>query len=178
MWGEQMSAFRSVTVFVVASWLTLSGCASLPAANVEAQIRELEQHQARAAMARDRNALERIFAPDFRIVNPAGAVADKQVLLQLLTEGAAPYRSAVYETQTVNVYRDSVVTTGLETVVMGQGARAGESVQRRDHACVATHGRWLGAGAAPRDDRGARALAGGQPRRCRWDSRMSPGWPG
>ena len=45
----------------------------------------------------------------------------------LLTAGTSPYRSAVYETQTVNVYGNVVVTTGLETVVPAQGAQAGQN---------------------------------------------------
>jgi uncharacterized protein (TIGR02246 family) len=108
--------------------LALAACATV---SPEAKIRDLEQQQVHAAIAKDRGALERIFAPDFRIINPSGAVATKDELLNLLTAGTSPYRSAVYETQTVNVYGNVVVTTGLETVVMAQGAQAGQSVQRR-----------------------------------------------
>ena len=67
----------------------LAACASMPRASTEAQIRELEQRQVTAAIARDRATLERLFAPDFRLVNPSGAIAGKQELLQLLTEGIA-----------------------------------------------------------------------------------------
>jgi uncharacterized protein (TIGR02246 family) len=108
--------------------LALAACATV---SPEPRIRELEQQQVHAAIARDRGALERIFAPDFRIINPSGAVASKQELLDLLTSGTSPYRSAVYETQTVSVYGKAVVTTGLETVVPAQGAQAGQNVQRR-----------------------------------------------
>ncbi len=109
--------------------LALTACATV---SPEARIRELEQQQARAAIARDRAALDRIFAPGFRVINPSGAVASKEELFKLLLDGATPaYRSAVYETQSVEAFRDVVVTTGLETVVMGQGAQAGQTVQRR-----------------------------------------------
>ncbi len=108
--------------------LALAACATV---SPEAQIRDLEQQQVHAAIAGDRGTLEKIFAPDFRIINPSGAVATKDELLNLLTSGTSPYRSAVYETQTVNVYGNVVVTTGLETVVPAQGAQAGQNVQRR-----------------------------------------------
>jgi uncharacterized protein (TIGR02246 family) len=96
-----------------------------------------------AAIARDRGTLEKIFAPDFRIINPSGAVASREELLNLLTAGTSPYRSAVYETQTVNVYGNVVVTTGLETVVPAQGAQAGQNVQRRiTHVWEKSGGEW------------------------------------
>jgi uncharacterized protein (TIGR02246 family) len=115
------------------AWLLLlgmlGGCATAP--SVETRIRSLEQQQVAAAIARDRTALEQLFAPDFRIINPAGAVASKNELLALLTGGVTPYRSAVYETDAVRVYGDVVVSTGTETVVPAQGAQAGQQVKRR-----------------------------------------------
>lgn len=114
---------------VLATWLT--ACATASPASTEQQIRALEQEQAKAVIARDRGAIERLFAPDFIIINPAGAVADRKVLLDLLMGGTAPYRSATYQTETVRVYADTVVSTGLETVVPATGAQAGQPVQRR-----------------------------------------------
>jgi hypothetical protein len=105
-----------------------AACASL---SPEARIRELEQQQARIAIARDRVAAEKLFAPEFRVINPSGAVATREELFKLLLEGQSPYRSAVYETQTMQVYRDSVVTIGLESVVPNQGPQAGQTVRRR-----------------------------------------------
>ena len=64
--------------------LALAACATV---SPETQIRALEQQQAHAAISRDRGALENIFAPDFRIINPSGAVASKDELLNLLTAG-------------------------------------------------------------------------------------------
>jgi uncharacterized protein (TIGR02246 family) len=110
--------------------VVVTGCATTGAA--DKRIRELEQLQVRAAIARDRATLDQLFAPDFRIVNPAGAVANKEELFKLLVDGAAsPYRSAVYETESVKVYGKVAVSRGLETVVPNQGAQAGQTVQRR-----------------------------------------------
>src|SRR6187551_1598294 len=122
-----MSA-KHLGMLLLAGWL--SACAANPAAT-EQQIRTLEQEQVHAVIARDRAAIERLFAPDFMIINPSGAVADRQVLLDLLVGGEAPYRSGTYQTETVRIYGDTVVTTGLETVVPARGATAGQNVQRR-----------------------------------------------
>jgi hypothetical protein len=120
---------RLLATMLLVACITMTACATV---SPEAQIRDLEQQQAKAAIARDRTALDRIFAPGFRVINPSGAVASKEELFKLLLEGATPaYVSAAYETQSVEVFRDVVVTTGLETVVMGQGAQAGQTVRRR-----------------------------------------------
>lgn len=122
----------------------VAGCASAPRADDVAQrIRALEQQQAQAAIGRDRAALENIFAPDFQIVNPAGAVASKEELLALLLGATSPYRSVVYQTDVVRVYGDAVVTTGLETVVPNTGAQAGQPVRRRiTHVWKREAGQW------------------------------------
>jgi uncharacterized protein (TIGR02246 family) len=112
-------------------------------AGVEEDIRALEQQQVRSALAGDRQALEPLFAPDFRIINPAGAVANKEELLALLTATTSPYKSATYVTEAVRRYRDVVVSTGLETVVPAQGAQAGQNVRRRiTHVWEKRGGRW------------------------------------
>jgi len=121
---------RRAGLLVVLS--VLAGCASAPRTDDVAQrIRALEQQQAQAAIDRNRAALDRIFTPDFQIVNPSGAVASKEELLALLLGGTSPYKSAVYQTDTVRVYRDVVVTTGLEVVVPNTGPQAGQIVRRR-----------------------------------------------
>jgi uncharacterized protein (TIGR02246 family) len=106
------------------------GNAHADAKSVQA-VRDLEQAQARAAIARDRGALEKIFAPDFRVINPSGGVADREELFALLLGAAPAYSSAVYETQQVRDLGDTVITIGLEKVVMAQGPQAGRTVQRR-----------------------------------------------
>jgi uncharacterized protein (TIGR02246 family) len=126
----KIASTPGIVVMLCVAWL--AGCAATPrVGDVERNIRALEQQQAQAAIARDRAALEKIFAPDFQIVNPSGAVASKEELLALLLGGTSPYRSAVYQTDAVRVYRDVVVTTGLETVVPNTGPQAGQQVRRR-----------------------------------------------
>ena len=107
----------------------LAACATTP--STDTQIRDLEQQQVHAALGRDRATLERLFAPDFRVINPSGAVASKEELMKLLIDGVAPYQSAVYATETVKIYGKVAVSTGLETVVPAQGPQAGQQVRRR-----------------------------------------------
>ena len=119
------------TGLLLATFIASAATPRTDAATTEVQIRALEQEQAKAVIARDRGAIEKLFAPDFMIINPSGAVADRKVLLDLLLGNTAPYRSATYQTETVRVYTDTVVSTGLETVVPNSGAQAGQPVQRR-----------------------------------------------
>jgi uncharacterized protein (TIGR02246 family) len=116
--------------------IALGACATVRPAtmrteSVDEQIRALEQRQVHAAQAGDRAALEQIFSPQFRLINPTGAVTSRDELMQLLAGGSRPYQSAVYVTETLRVFGDVVVSTGLETVVPARGAQAGQTVQRR-----------------------------------------------
>jgi hypothetical protein len=49
----------------------------------------------------------------------------------MLSAGPAPYRSGSYVTESVYVYGKAAVSTGIETVIPGQGAQAGRQQQRR-----------------------------------------------
>jgi uncharacterized protein (TIGR02246 family) len=105
-------------------------CSAAP--STEATIRALEQQQVLAATARDRAALEKIFAPEFKIINPSGAVGSREELLNMLaSSGPAPYASALYTTDEVRDYGNLVVSIGRDTVVPNQGAMAGKTVLRR-----------------------------------------------
>ena len=105
--------------------------ASFAAQTTEQIIRGLEQQQVKAAITRDRATLERIFAPDFRIISPNGVVGTRESLLALLTDGPAPYASALYQTDFVRDYGHIAVSVGMDTVVPNTGAMAGKTVLRR-----------------------------------------------
>jgi hypothetical protein len=111
--------------------VSLAGCATTGPRSGEDDVRELEQLQARAAVSGDRAALERIFAPEFRLINPVGAIATRDELLAMLSGGTPPYRAASYVTDMVKPYGRVVVTTGTESVEFGAGAQAGTKQRRR-----------------------------------------------
>lgn len=139
---------------ITAPVLLLAACTALPPAAAptleETILRDIEQQQARAAIAGDRAALERFFAPAFMLVNPSGARVTRAELLALLTGGGTPpYTSATYETEQVMVRGDVAYTVGLETVVFSagvqgmQGAQPGQTVQRRvTHVWERQGGQW------------------------------------
>jgi ketosteroid isomerase-like protein len=126
--------------------LLLAACATVPA-GTDAHIRDLEQQQAKLALAGDRAALDKLFAPGFRVINPSGAVVSKAQLLDVLAgSGPSPYASAVYETQDVAVNGNVAWSVGLETVIFARdalGSRAGQTVQRRiTHVWEKQSGQW------------------------------------
>lgn len=126
--------------------LLLAACATTPA-GTEAGIRELEQQQAKLAIAGDRAALEKIFAPGFRVINPSGAIVTKAELLDVLAGGGpSPYASATYETHDVSINGNVAWSVGLETVIFARdalGSQAGQVVQRRiTHVWEKQQGQW------------------------------------
>jgi hypothetical protein len=142
-----MPTHRIRLVAALSLVLWLPACATTPPAGTEARIRELEQQQASLAIDGNRASLEQLFAPEFRVINPSGAVVPKTQLLDLLAGGGpSPYRSARYETQDVSVNGDVAWSVGLETVVYArdmQGGVAGQTVQRRiTHLWEKQGGQW------------------------------------
>jgi uncharacterized protein (TIGR02246 family) len=130
-------------LFAAALLTLLAACATPRVTNVDAEVRALEQQQVQAALTGDRKTLDRLFAPDFLLVNPAGAVVRKEELLKMLAGGAPPYRSASYVTDTLRSYDKVVVSTGTETVIAASGAQAGQTVQRRiTHVWERDKGAW------------------------------------
>lgn len=135
------------SILLLAQPALLQAAAPAPDA---ARLREIEQQQARAAIAGDRAALEQFFAPAFTLVNPNGARVTRAELLALLTGAApSPYAAATYETEDVTVRGDVAYTVGLETVVFSAdvqgmpGAQPGQKVQRRvTHIWERQDGQW------------------------------------
>lgn len=105
--------------------------AQTDAADVEAEIRDLEQRQVSMALAGQRDELLQLFSPQFRMVNPAGGVANREELLALLAGTSRPYSKATYTTDAVRAWGNVVVTQGTEEVELGSGAQAGQKQLRR-----------------------------------------------
>ena len=122
--------------------LSAGACAATPSAG-EIQVRALEQSQDKAAVAGDMLTLQRLFADDYQMVNPAGQITTREQLLALLTGATHPYRSAVYTTDLVRDLGSVIVTIGREDVVPNQGAQAEQVVHRRvTQVWVRRHGTW------------------------------------
>ncbi len=121
---------RGATLAAAAVLLTSAAAAATPSAG-ESRVRALEQLQDQAAVAGDTATLQRIFADDYEMVNPAGAITTRAQLLALLTGATHPYRSATYTTDLVRDLGNVMVTIGREDVVPNQGPQAGQLVHRR-----------------------------------------------
>jgi ketosteroid isomerase-like protein len=112
------------------------------AAAVEQEIRALEQRQVEIALSGDRETLLSVFSPEFHMVNPAGGIADREELVNLLTGADRPYRAATYTTDWLRVHGDIVTSTGTEEVEFG-GDRAGQKqVRRITQVWERRDGRW------------------------------------
>lgn len=122
-------------------WMITAG--PVLAASTEDTIRQLEQQQAQAAVSGDAATLFKLFASDFRIINPTGAIGTGQDLLKILAGPTRPYASAKYTTELVKDLGSVVVTVGMEEVVPTQGPQAGQTVQRRvTQVWKRDHGQW------------------------------------
>jgi len=108
-----------------------TGAAATDAGSVEAEIRDLEQRQVSMALGGNRDELLQLFSPQFRMVNPAGGVANREELLALLAGTDRPYSKATYTTDAVRDWGNVVVTQGTEEVEFGSGAQAGQKQLRR-----------------------------------------------
>lgn len=124
---------RALNGSLLLAVLLLSACVTrpAPAGRIAAEIRALEQRQVALALTGDRDKLRDVFAPHFQMINPAGARASRDDLLNLLAGTSKPYSLATYTTDAVRVYGNVVVTTGTEEVTFASGAQAGQKQQRR-----------------------------------------------
>ncbi len=133
---------RRALICACAVLLSGTGAAATPSRG-ETEVRALEQAQARAAVAGDTATLQRIFAADYQMVNPAGQITTREQLLALLTGATHPYRSATYTTDLVRDLGNVIVTIGREEVVPNQGPQAGQVVHRRvTQVWVREQGTW------------------------------------
>jgi uncharacterized protein (TIGR02246 family) len=134
---------RYLRQFSMAAALSVAVGLAHAASPVEEKIRDLEQQQCRAAVAADLPTLERIFAHDYEMVNPAGQLTSRAQLFAILGGATHPYKSATYTTDVVRELGKVVVTIGREDVVPNQGAQAGQLVHRRvTQVWVLDHGSW------------------------------------
>ena len=86
-------------------------------AKVEAEIRRLHEEQRVAFLKKDVATLERIFAPTFIVTNPFGQVLNAQQTLDRVRRGEIDFARFDRELDYVQVYGDTVIAAGRETMV-------------------------------------------------------------
>lgn len=119
-----------VMVFLISSILvntTFSQNDSLKKA-IEQEVRKLDAIHADAILREDLNALDTIWTKDFIVNNPFNEIdkADR------IRTGAVSYSSFLREPEVVQVFENTVVSMGKETVVpKGKSPDAGKTIHRR-----------------------------------------------
>jgi ketosteroid isomerase-like protein len=93
--------------------ILFAGAAALCAADPEGAIREAEKSWANAVMARDFQALDKIFGDKLIYAHSTGAIQSKEEYLGRLRSGAQKYDSIVQESIRVVPYGDSAVSHSI-----------------------------------------------------------------
>src|SRR5690349_13348838 len=95
--------------------------------SVEETIRKLDNERIQAQIHADATALDRIYSADFIVVGPSGTVRTKPQVISDFTSGDLKFQSITTDEVQVRIYENTVVETGLSTMV---GQDKGKTVPR------------------------------------------------
>ena len=131
-------------VFLVA----VIGCAGRPRVDVataedEQAVRRVEEAVVAATDRNDAETLDRLFAPEWTFVNPAGILLDKQRFLGMMRAGTLHLGSYTVDSLSVRVYGAAAVVIYRSSVVGTLGGTDITSRRRRTSFLVKRDGRWL-----------------------------------
>jgi uncharacterized protein (TIGR02246 family) len=110
--------------------------------SVEQTIRQLDTERIQAQIGADAVALDRIYADDFIGVGPSGTVRTKTQVISDFTSGALKFYSITTDEVQVRVYENTVVETGLSTMVGYDKGKAVPRDTRFTRVWVKQQGRW------------------------------------
>ena len=82
---------------------------------MEKELLKLENEFARAVASNNADALDRLLADDWIIVEPDGSIIDKARFLEVIRSGALSHESMKSTDLKVRVYGNTAVVTGLTT---------------------------------------------------------------
>jgi ketosteroid isomerase-like protein len=109
-----MIAFQEDLMKTIAGvFILLAGAAVLWGADPETPIRDAEKAWANAVMARDFQALEKIFGDKLIYAHSTGAIESKEQYLGRLRSGAQKYDTIVHESIHIVPYGDSAVSHSI-----------------------------------------------------------------
>ncbi len=110
--------------------------------DVTRELASIEQNLARAWVEGNREAISRILAPDWSVIDITGRVLTKtQVLQEMFASGDRPIKSMVIDDVTVRVLSHSAVVTG-RTVAEGNSPDATHVILRFTDVFVRQAGQW------------------------------------
>ncbi len=113
---------------------------------LEQQIRRLDLSEAEAILKKDFRVLDELSSNDFTTNSPRNEIVrGKEALKELIRRGVVDYASFVREIETVLIHGKTVITMGLETVVMSQNSpQKGQTIKRRfTNVWMKRNGKWL-----------------------------------
>ena len=109
---------------------------------VEQAIRQLDNERIQAQIHADATALDRIYAADFIGVGPSGRVRTKPQVISDFTSGDLKFQSITTDEVQVRVYENTVVETGLSTMIGQDKGKAVPRDTRFTRVWVKQQGRW------------------------------------
>lgn len=125
-------------VFGISAGLLLASSAALAQqlpenAALQAEVRALDQAHARAILAGDVKALDRLMAEDVTVNHPTNRIVNEKSELQaMIASGVIRYTSFERRPEKFLFYDDMIAVMGDETVVPAAGApNAGQTLRRR-----------------------------------------------
>src|SRR5437868_7183235 len=110
--------------------------------SVEQAIRQLDNERIQAQIGADAVTLDRIYADDFIGVGPSGTVRTKPGVISDFTSGHLKFQSIITHEVQVHVYGNTVVETGLSTMVGQDKGKAVPRDTRFTRVWVKQQGRW------------------------------------
>ena len=109
---------------------------------VQEELLKLEKEFAQAIIKNDSEAIGRVLADDWVIIDPDGGIIDRTRFLGVIKSGALTHEMMESDDVSVRIYGDTAVVMGLTT---SKGKFMGQEFTTRERATdifVKQHGRW------------------------------------
>jgi ketosteroid isomerase-like protein len=125
--------------------LALVACvaAAHPPEDVSQALINLEKEWAKAGLAQDATALEKMLAPDYVYTNQDSEMATRSEMIAGMRSGATKYDTFTVEDMKVHVYGDAAVVTGKGSLKGKENGKTIDEVIRFTDTWVKRDGRWV-----------------------------------
>ena len=132
------------TILAVAA-LALVACvaAAHPPEDVSQALINLEKEWAKAGLAQDATALEKMLTPDYVYTTQDSEMATRSEMIAGMKSGATKYDTFTVEDMKVHVYGDAAVVTGKGSLKGKENGKAIDEVLRFTDTWVKRDGRWV-----------------------------------
>jgi uncharacterized protein (TIGR02246 family) len=128
---------------IVALFLTAGVAAARPPEDVAQALMKLENDWAKAGLAGDAAALEKLLAPDYVYTSSEAEMATRSDVLNGMKSGATKYNTFTVGDMKVQVYGDAAVVTGKGTTKGMENGKAIDETVRFTDTWVKRDGRWV-----------------------------------